>query len=253
MRPNPIHEAHRAGRAAIGAWVTVPAPTHAEMLGLAGFDAVAIDTQHGLVDFDGCCALLHAISATPAAPLVRVSGNHFAEIGHVLDAGAYGVICPLVNSADDAQRFVAAVRYPPAGARSWGPVRGLTYGGDDYFARAGDTVIALAMVETRAALDAVDDIVATPGLDGVFVGPNDLSISLGGTPGADWKTGALADALPRIAAAARRAGRIASIWCPHEVMAADMLALGFELVFPGADTLMLRAEATRRLTALRTR
>jgi hypothetical protein len=162
MRPNPILERRRAGRAAVGAWVTTPAPTLAETLGLAGFDAVAIDLQHGLIDLQSCFTLLHAISATPAAPLVRVSGNHFAEIGRVLDAGAYGVICPLVNSADDARRFVSAVRYPPAGERSWGPVRGLTYGGDDYFTRAGDTVIALAMVETRAALDAVDAIVATP-------------------------------------------------------------------------------------------
>jgi 4-hydroxy-2-oxoheptanedioate aldolase len=251
MRSNRIHELFRAGRPAIGGWVATPSPITGELFGAVGFDAVAIDLQHGLIDINTCFNLLHAISATSAAPFVRVSGNHFAEINKVLDAGAYGVICPLVNSAEEAQRFVDAARYPPLGTRSYGPVRGLLYGGDDYFERAGDTVIALAMVETRQALSAIDAILATEGLDGIFVGPNDLAISLGLGPGADWRAGPLADALADAVSRTKRAKKMCSIWCPSETMAADMIALGFNLVFPGADTVMLRAEAARRLAALR--
>lgn len=252
MRPNPVHELIRAGRPAIGGWVSTPSPITGELLGTLGFDAVAIDLQHALIDMATCFGLLQAISCTPAAPFVRVSGNHFAEINKVLDAGAYGVICPLINSAEEAARFVDAVRYPPLGTRSYGPVRGLLYGGNDYFERAGDTVIALAMVETRQALAAIDDILAVDGLDGIFIGPNDLGISLGVGPGAEWRTGTLADALAQAVARVKHAKKMCSVWCPNELMAADMIALGFNLVFPGADSVMLRAEASRRLAALRT-
>jgi 4-hydroxy-2-oxoheptanedioate aldolase len=252
MRPNRIHQLIGAGRPAIGGWVSSPNPVAGELLGSLGFDTVTIDLQHGLIDLDACFALLHAISATEAAPFVRVSGNHFAEINKVLDAGAYGVICPLVNSAEEASRFVDAVRYPPLGTRSYGPVRGLLYGGADYFERAAENVIALAMVETRQALAAIDAILAVDGLDGIFVGPNDLAISLGLGPGAEWRTGTLAEALTHVVEAARRVGKMTAIWCPNESMAADMMALGFNLVFPGADLVMLRAEAARRLAALRT-
>lgn len=251
MRPNRVRELIRAGRPAIGGWIATPSPITGELFGTLGFDAVAIDLQHALIDLAACFGLLHAISSTPAAPFVRVSGNHFAEINKVLDAGAYGVICPLVNSVEEAQRFVDAVRYPPAGTRSYGPARGLLYGGDDYFERAGDTVIALAMVETRQSLASLDAILAVEGLDGIFIGPNDLAISLGLGPGADWRHGALADALSHAVSRVKRTDRMCSIWCPNEAMAADMIALGFNLVFPGADTVMLRAEASRRLAALR--
>jgi 4-hydroxy-2-oxoheptanedioate aldolase len=239
------------GKPVIGGWVGTPAPLVGELLGALGFDAVAIDLQHAMLGIEAAIPILQAISATPAVPLVRVSGNHFAEINKVLDAGAYGVICPLVNSVEDAQRFVDAMRYPPAGSRSFGPVRGLLYGGPDYYERANDTVLAFAMVETRQALAVVDRIAAVPGIDGIFVGPNDLAISLGLGPGAPWKTGALADALARIVDAARKAGRMSAIWVPGTEMAADMYALGFNITFPAADMVMLRAEAAKRLAALR--
>lgn len=251
MRPNRIRTMVAEGKPVIGGWVGTPVPLVGELLGTLGYDAVAIDLQHAMLGIEACIPILQAISATPAVPLVRVSGNHFAEINKVLDAGAYGVICPLVNSVEDAERFVDAMRYPPRGSRSFGPVRGLLYGGPDYYDRANETVLALAMVETRQALAIADRIAAVDGIDGIFVGPNDLAISLGLGPGADWKSGALADALKRVVDVGRSTGKMTAIWVPSAEMAADMYALGFNIAFPAADMVMLRAEASRRLAALR--
>lgn len=251
MRPNRIRTMVAEGKPVIGGWVGTPAPLIGELLGALGYDAVAIDLQHAMLGIEACIPILQAISATPAVPVVRVSANNFAEINKVLDAGAYGVICPLVNSVDDARRFVDAMRYPPFGSRSFGPVRGLLYGGPDYYEHANETVLALAMIETRQALNVADQIAAVEGVDGIFVGPNDLGISLGVGPGANYKSGPLADALARVVEVARAAKKMSAIWVPSAEMAADMFALGYNITFPAADMVMLRAEASRRLAALR--
>ena len=254
MRKNRLRELFATDRAAFAGWMGLDSAYAAEVVGSCGFDAVVIDGQHGMAGFETTVAMLQALSHTAAVPMVRVSQNNLAEINRVLDAGAYGVICPLVNSAADAAAFARACRYPldgMAGERSMGPARGLVYGGADYPQHANAEILALAMIETRAGLDALEAIVATPNLDGLFVGPTDLGIALGLGIGASHEHPLLADALQRIAAACRAHGRVAGIWCSTAEMGRAMVGLGYRLVVPGHDVMCLKAELTRRLVVLR--
>lgn len=254
MNPLQLRDRLAAGEVLTLGWLSIDSAYAAEVVGSSGFDAVVIDGQHGMAGFERQLAMLQALSHTPAVPLVRVSANQLAEINRVLDAGAMGVICPLVNSAADAQAFARACRYPldgVAGDRSYGPARGLLVGGADYAQKANAMVIALAMIETRAGLDALDQIVATPGLDGIFVGPSDLGIALGLGVGASHEHPVLAQALQRIATACQAHGRMAGIWCGSAEMARAMAAIGYRLVAPGHDAIWLKAEIQRRLSVIR--
>jgi 4-hydroxy-2-oxoheptanedioate aldolase len=254
MRTNRLKELFAQDRPSFAGWMSLDSAFAAELVGCCGFDAVVVDGQHGMAGFEAQLRMLQALSHTPAVPLVRVSHNSLAEVNRVLDAGAYGVICPLVNSAEEAARFARACRYPlegVAGDRSMGPARGLLYGGPDYPRHANAEILALAMVETRAGLDALEGIVRTPGLDGVFVGPTDLGIALGLGPSASHEEPRLAEALRTIAQACRAAGRMAGIWCGSAEMGRQMVDLGYRFVVPGHDALWLKAEAARRLAVLR--
>ena len=148
MRRNALKELFERKQTALGGWCAIGNPYSAEVLGHCGYDTVVVDLQHGLIFLDQAMGMLAAISATPAMPMARVSENHFFEINKLLDAGAYGVICPMIDDVEDARRFVSACRYPPAGTRSYGPARGLLYGGMDYFAGANNEILTLAMIET---------------------------------------------------------------------------------------------------------
>ena len=234
MRPNLIQQRFRAQQPIVNAWLSIPSSYSAEVVARQGYHAVTVDMQHGMMDFETAMAMLQAISSTDATPLVRCSAVDGPQIMRLLDAGAYGVICPQVDSPELAQRFVAACRYPPAGIRSFGPARGVLYGGADYFDHANTHVLALAMIESREALDALDAILDTPGLDGIYVGPNDLALSLGARPGAE-QAGPVSDAIARILAAALQRGLLAGIFCSDATLARQRLAEGFHLVTPGND------------------
>lgn len=240
MRPNTVRLLRRAGKPVINAWLSIGSPYAAELVAHQGFDAATVDLQHGMIGFEGAIGLFQAIAGTGAIPLARPSENDAAQIMRLLDAGAYGIICPMVSTAADAARLVSACRYPPAGRRSFGPARGLLYGGADYFAHANDEILALAMIETRAALDNLDAILATPGLDGVYVGPNDLALELGCAPRAEHDDSKVVDAVARIRAATAARGLIAGIFCSDGPAAARRVAEGFHLVTPGNDAAMLR-------------
>lgn len=253
MRQNRLKELFAADRPAYAGWMSFDSAYAAEVVGSSGVDAVVIDGQHGMAGFETQLRMLQALSHTRAVPMVRVSHNNLAEINRALDAGAYGVICPLVNSADEATAFARACRYPlkgVAGDRSMGPARGLLYGGADYAEHANSEILALAMVETRAGMDALEDIVRTPNLDGVFVGPTDLGIALGLGPGASHEEPALAEALAHIAAVCKAHGRLAGIWCNSAEMGRLMVTRGYRFVVPGHDALWLKAELGRRLGVL---
>ena len=234
MRPNLIQQRFRAQQPIVNAWLSIPSSYSAEVVARQGYHAVTVDMQHGMMDFETAMAMLQAISSTDATPLVRCSAVDGPQIMRLLDAGAYGVICPQVDSPELAQRFVAACRYPPEGIRSFGPARGVLYGGADYFDHANTHVLALAMIESREALDALDAILDTPGLDGIYVGPNDLALSLGARPGAEL-AGPVSDAIARILAAALQRGLLAGIFCSDATLARQRLAEGFHLVTPGND------------------
>jgi 4-hydroxy-2-oxoheptanedioate aldolase len=235
MRANRLREIWAAGKPAIGGWCNMPGGFSAELMASQGWDAVTIDTQHGVIGYADMLAMLQAISTTPAVPLVRVSWNQPGEIMRALDAGAYGIICPMVNDAAECAAFVQACRYPPAGYRSSGPTRAIVYGGPDYLAKADGEILALAMVETAQGLANVEAIVATPGLDGVYIGPSDLSLSLGGPPGQDQDAPALMAAFDTILAACKAAGVRAGVHTASVAYSQKMIARGFDLVSVGSD------------------
>ena len=178
MRPNPVRQIWAEGKAVLNAWCAIPSPFSTEVMASLGWDSVTVDMQHGVVDYQTAVGMFQAISTTSAAPMARVPWNDPAIVMKMLDAGAYGLICPLVNSAEEAERFAKACRYPPRGYRSSGPIRAMIYGGADYFDHADDTIVTFAMIETTGALANLDAILAVEEVDAVYIGPSDLSLSL---------------------------------------------------------------------------
>ncbi len=251
MRPNALKALWQQGGAALNGWLQIPSAFTAELMARQGFDSITIDMQHGLMGYETAVAMLQAISTTDATPVVRVPWNDPAQIMRMCDAGAYAIICPMVNSRAEAEAFVAACRYPPQGIRSYGPVRARLYGGSDYVEHANQLVAAIAMIETAEALAAVEEIAATPGMDGLYIGPADLSISLGGTERADYTEPMLVKALHTVLASAQRHGVIAGLHCATPEYARKAVGMGFQFVSPNADASYLEATARAMVTRFR--
>lgn len=240
-----------AGEVTLGAWCMIPSPLIAEALGKAGFDWVLIDMQHGGMDYETALSMIRAVDLSKAAPIVRVPWNDPGIIGRVLDAGALGVVIPMIQSVDDARRAVEACLYPPAGSRSFGPVRVGLRDGPGYFATANDRVAVIPMIETAQALAQVEQIAATPGVDALFVGPFDLSIALGLTPGDNDGTPVFDEAIAAISAAARRAG-VATAVLSNARVAPLRIRQGFQMVSVATDINVLTAGARADLDTVRT-
>jgi 4-hydroxy-2-oxoheptanedioate aldolase len=216
-----------------------------------GYEAITLDLQHGLIDDQTAVTMLQAISTTAAVPLVRLPWNDPAAIMRALDAGAYGVICPMINTRAEAEAFVGACRYPPLGYRSYGPIRATIYAGDDYYHHANNTVLALALIETAEALANVEDIVTTPGLDGLYIGTVDLSISLGLIGLGDLDDPRLRQAIDHILDAARRQDRIVAMHAVNPQQAAMLAGMGIQLLTVLTDSAVLQAGATDLLARTR--
>jgi 4-hydroxy-2-oxoheptanedioate aldolase len=165
VRPNPIRAAWSAGKPVINGWLGIACPFTAEIMGQQGYDAMTIDLQHGLIGFESAAGMLQALRASGVGTLIRVPGLDPAAIMRALDAGADGVICPMVDTREQAERLVAAVRYPPRGVRSFGPMRAALAAGADYAEHADDEILCFAMIETAAGCVHADEILSTPGLD----------------------------------------------------------------------------------------
>ena len=251
MRGNRVKELIDSGGFAVNAWVSCDSPYVAEVLSHAGYDAVTIDHQHGMFGIDRVVTLLQAVSGGPAMPMVRCSHLDLAEIGKLLDAGAYGVICPSIDTPEQCALLVAACRYPPVGRRSFGPSRGLLYGGPDYVEHANDTVQVWAMIESREALENLEEIVAVHGLDGVYVGPNDMALSLGVPPATSPIAPEVRDALARVLEVGHAAGIAVGAYCADAQAAAALVGEGYDLVTPGNDVVLLREGAAQRLADTR--
>jgi 4-hydroxy-2-oxoheptanedioate aldolase len=242
----------RAQEQVLGYWLVLDAPPAAERIAGTGYDYVVFDGQHGLIEYRGLLAGLTAVDAAAGAVgLVRVEANEAAAIGHALDAGAAGVIVPLVSSAAEAEAAVRAARYPPHGVRSFGPMRsGLRIGPEP--AASNDAVVVLAMIETAAGLADVAEIAATPGLDGLYIGPNDLRIALGGaTPDDPAVEDDLAAALVAVRDACDAAGIAAGIFTTSGEAAAQRLREGFTFVTVAFDLLHLEQAARDHLGVAR--
>jgi 4-hydroxy-2-oxoheptanedioate aldolase len=253
MRTNTTRRLARdGGKPAIGTICSCASPLIAEWLGHSGFDFVVVDMQHGETNLDSVQAMLQALSSTPATPVVRVPGNVSMYIQRVLDLGAYGVIVPQINTREEAVEVVANVRYAPQGHRSWGPVRGAIYGGSDYFAKSAGELMTLVMLESAEAVANARDILAVDGVDGCFVGPADLGITLGHSPDTLPNVHPQVDeALAKIAAAAKATGKIAGTHAFSIDDARKRVAQGYGLVTVMGETRMIRAGATEVLEALR--
>lgn len=243
---NPIRTRVAGGRPAVGAWVLSPSGLGAEILGAAGFDFLLLDAQHGGVTWDNMLGVLQGAGASQTTALVRVGWNNPELIMRALDLGATGVVVPMVSTPEEAARAAAATRYPPAGNRSFGPVRRPAPP-----AQANETVLCLPMIETSEGLANLDAILATDGVDGVFVGPVDLALALGHIA-IDYSAvhPAVLDALDEIIAACRRHGKLAGTVTMGSTGIAEMLDRGVDFLTVGSDSGYLRQGAKRDLDAV---
>ena len=241
----------RQGQGCINGWCSIPSTVTAEIAALQPFDTLTVDLQHGLIDYQTALAMLQAMGASGAPKLARTRWNEPGLIMALLDAGFVGIICPMVNSRAEAEAFVASCRYAPQGARSFGPTRAALVHGADYAQHANEKVTRIAMIETRAAIEALDDILAVDGIDAVYIGPADLSLSLGYTPSLAPTDSEVLDAIDTIRDRAKAAGRFACIHCGSPDVVRDRLAGGFDLASMSTDTRILSAALADRLDAAR--
>ena len=248
MRENKLRTIWQQGGCVVNGWLSVPSSFCAEVMAHTGWDSLCIDIQHGMVDFQTAISMMQAISTTSVTPLVRVPWNEPGIIMKCLDAGAYGVICPMINTRADAERLVATCHYPPAGFRSSGPTRAVLYGGSDYQAKANETIVALAMIETAEALANLDSILSTPGLDAIFIGPNDLAISMGLPNSLDPTESKVIEAITQILAACKRHGVKAGIHTGSAANAKAMIAKGFDFVTILSEARILAQAASALVT-----
>ena len=244
-----LRETWDAGKAVINAWLSMPNTVSAEITARQDFDSITIDLQHGLNDYLSALTMLQALEPGSATPMARVPWLEPGIIMKLLDAGALGIICPMVNTAEDAENLVRYAHYAPRGTRSFGPTRALMTYGADYPGRANAAVTTLAMIETVQALENLEAIVATPDLTGVYIGPSDLSLSMGHTPKLDQDEPEVVAAIERILAAAKAAGKRAGIHCISTDYARRMIGLGFDLVTVGGSDIRLYTAAVAKVVA----
>jgi 4-hydroxy-2-oxoheptanedioate aldolase len=244
----------RAGETVFCGWCSIPAPMVAELIAREGFSAVLLDQQHGLYDMAATAAGIAAIHHAGSAPLVRIPVGDFAVASRVLDFGAEGVIAPMINSVEDARALVAATKFPPVGERSWGPHRAIALMGLElkaYFAEANAIAVAFAMIETRTALDNARAIAGTEEIDGLFLGPSDLSIALSAGRELDPMLPEVDRELGRLVEAAKAAGKIAGAYCATPERALALAGRGFRFLAVGSDHGFLRGAAAAALQKLK--
>ncbi len=251
MRENPLRAVWRADRPAVNAWLSLGDPFAAEIVAASGFDSVCVDLQHGLADLGSLTPMLQAVGCTGAVPLARAPWNDASTLMRILDAGALGVIVPMVDDAEQARRAVAACRYPPVGIRSFGPTRAAVAHGAGYAERANQEVLVFAMVETRGGIEAAEEIAAVDGLDGIYVGPADLSFALGLPPRLDNDHPDHVRTVAAILEACRRHGKIAGLHTADPDFARAAAGRGFRLLTIATDAACLAAEVRRRLAVFR--
>lgn len=242
---NSLKQAWQDGKTAHGGWLSLYDAFAASVMGGVGFDYLVVDMQHGLADYTQATRLLHSVVSSASVPMVRVPGNDPAIIGRVLDAGALGIIVPMVNSAEEAAAAVRACRYAPDGTRSWGPLLAARLHDEYQTAAANDSILCIPMIETARAVAAIDDILAVPGIDAIYVGPADLSLTYGLPPAGD-NAGPFVDALETVIEACTRHGVVPGIHANPE-LAARRREQGFRMITVGSDEQALARGATAML------
>ena len=254
MVPNAIRRLWSESKPVINGWLSIGNAFSAEILAQQGYDALTIDMQHGLVGYEAMTAMLQAMRASGVTPMVRVPWLSAGDIMKALDAGAYGIICPMINSRAEAEQFVSYMRYPPLGTRSFGPTRVVFSAGSDYGQKADQEVLCLAMIETADGMKNLEEIVGTPGLDGVYIGPADLTLGLTGRKyptGFDREEPEMIAAIQTILQKAHAAGIRACLHCGTPAYAAKAVGWGFDLVTLLNDVRMLANAAQANILATR--
>ena len=240
MRKNKLKKIFKEGKAAINGWIEIPSSYSAETMAHQGWDSLTIDMQHGAISQSDVLQIFQAISTTDVVPMARLNWNEPGQIMKVLDYGAYGIICPMVSNREQAEKFVQACLYPPKGYRSFGPTRGFMYGGSDYVDHANDEILKIVMIETKEALNDLDKIMKTPGLDGVYIGPSDLSLSIGEKAGFDKPEGhPTYEQTLNILNHAKKNNIVAGIHNATPEYAKKMINIGFQLVSVGSDKIFM--------------
>lgn len=248
---NDLRRKWSADQPVFGAWAAIPSGFAAELMCVPGIDYVCVDQQHGLVDYSDMLGMVRGIEARGPVALTRVPANEAWLIGKALDAGLQGVVVPLVSSGHEAMKAVAACRYPPKGVRSYGPVRSSIVMDSFKTEIVGDGVLCFVMVETREGVERIDEIVSTPGLDGVYIGPADLALGLGLPPELDKEEPEHVAAVARILAACHRHKIIPGIQCGSGKSARRFAEMGFRLVTITKDSSILPLSVKRELAAAR--
>ena len=252
MRVNRVKELWKKEKVAIGGWLSIPNGISTEIMAHQEWDVLTIDMQHALVSVSDMVSMITVISTTEVTPFVCVPWLEPGIIMKALDAGNYGVICPMINTREDAERFVSYCRYAPHGTRSFGPGRAVLYAGNDYAIRANETILTLAMIETQKALDNLEIILTVDGLDAVFVGPSDLGLSLGYAHG-NHEEPVLLEAIEKILKNAKSNGKRAGIYTLTPEYAKRMIMLGFDYVVISSDARMLTVQANKTLIQFRSK
>ena len=248
---NPVRRAWADGRVALNGWIAAPSVITVEAMAAARWDSLTVDLQHGTADYSALLSIFPVLDKAGIAPFVRIPWLEEGIVMRALDAGALGIITPMIESPEDAARLVSACRYPPDGGRSFGPIRARFAWGNDYHTRANAEVLPLAMVETRRAVEALDEILAVPGLGGIYIGPADLSFSHGFAPGFDRREPEILAIIMGILEKCQAAGVRCCLHTMSAEYAAEMSKKGFSLVTIGSDTRFLEAAALATVKSFR--
>jgi 4-hydroxy-2-oxoheptanedioate aldolase len=246
MIANKLKQLWAEGKPTINGWCSIGNAFTAEIMAAQGYDSITVDLQHGALDYSSLLPMLQAMRASGVTPMARVPWLEPGIIMKALDAGAYGIVCPMISGAAEAAEFVSYMRYPPLGQRSFGPTRATFAAGADYGARANDEMLAFAMIETRQGMENLDEIAATPGLDGLYVGPADLTLGLAPgrlAPGFDREEPEMVSALKQIVAACKANGIRAAVHCGTPEYAARAIGWGFDMTTVSGDSRLLAAAA----------
>ncbi len=243
MRTNTVLQTMKQGGTIVNGWCALGNSYSAELLAHCGWDSLTIDMQHGPVDYLQAVPMFQAISTTDTIPLARVPWNESGIIMKLLDAGCYGIICPMINTRAECEKFVGSCLYPPIGFRSHGPNRARLYGGDDYPSQANNEILVMAMIETKQAVENLDEILSVEGLNSIYVGPADLAQSYGLPPAADHREGIAYDAVKKIAERCQHHGIHAGIHVSSASYALYAYEMGYQFATLLSDAALLGASA----------
>jgi 4-hydroxy-2-oxoheptanedioate aldolase len=250
--PSKLKARIAAGKAVVNGWLAIPSGFSAEVMAQCGWDSVTVDLQHGVQDYQSMVQCFQAMQAHPITPMVRVPWNEPGIIGKCLDGGAMGIICPMVNNAAEARALADASLYPPAGKRSNGPIRAAMYGeASSYQATANDDILVIAMIETQAGIDNIDEILGVPGISGIYIGPSDMGLALGLVPILDREEPVILEIYDRLLDACRKHGKFAGLHNNTAAYAARMIQKGFRLVTIANDSGLMASAAREAVTATR--